>query len=57
VELKIVESEAGVRGDTANAANKLVTTETGLKVKVPLFVNNGDTIKVDTGSGAYLTRV
>jgi elongation factor P len=57
VELKIVESEAGVRGDTATGANKLVTTETGLKVQVPLFVNNGDTIKVDTRSGTYLTRV
>jgi elongation factor P len=57
VELKIVESEAGVRGDTATGANKLVTTETGLKVQVPLFVNNGDTIKVDTRSGEYLTRV
>jgi elongation factor P len=56
VELKVIESEAGVRGDTANAANKLVTTETGLKVQVPLFVNVGDTIRVNTESGAYLTR-
>lgn len=57
VELKIVESEAGVRGDTATGANKLATTETGLKVQVPLFVNVGDTIKVDTRDGGYLTRV
>jgi elongation factor P len=57
VELKIVQADAGVRGDTATGANKLVTTETGLKVQVPLFVNDGDTIKVDTRSGAYLTRV
>jgi len=57
VELKIVQSDAGVRGDTATGANKLVTTETGLKVQVPLFINNGDTIKVDTRSGDYLTRV
>jgi len=56
VELKIVESEAGVRGDTATGANKLVTTETGLKVQVPLFVNVGDVIKVDTRTGDYLTR-
>jgi len=57
VELNVVESEAGVRGDTATGANKLVTTETGLKVQVPLFVNVGDTIKVDTRTGEYLTRV
>ncbi len=57
VELKIVQADVGVRGDTATGANKLVTTETGLKVQVPLFVNEGDTIKVDTRTGAYLTRV
>jgi elongation factor P len=57
VELKIVQADVGVRGDTATGANKLVTTETGLKVQVPLFVNEGDTIKVDTRSGSYLTRV
>jgi elongation factor P len=57
VDLKVVESEAGVRGDTATGANKLVTTETGLKVQVPLFVQVGDTIRVDTRSGAYVTRV
>lgn len=57
VDLEIVEAEAGVRGDTATGANKLVTTETGLKVQVPLFVNVGDVIKVDTRSGDYLTRV
>jgi elongation factor P len=57
VDLEIVESEAGVRGDTATGANKLVTTETGLKVQVPLFVNVGDVIRVDTRSGDYLTRV
>ncbi len=57
VELKVVESEAGVRGDTATGANKLATTETGLKVQVPLFVNVGDRIKVDTRDGGYLTRV
>jgi elongation factor P len=57
VELKVVESEAGVKGDTATGANKFVTTETGLKVQVPLFVNVGDTIKVSTVTGEYLTRV
>ncbi len=56
VELKVVESEPGVRGDTATGATKLATTETGLKVQVPLFVNVGDTVKVDTRTGGYLTR-
>lgn len=56
VELKVVESEPGVRGDTATGANKQATMETGLKVMVPLFVNVGDSIKVDTRSGEYLTR-
>jgi elongation factor P len=57
VDLEVVESEAGVRGDTATGANKLATTETGLKVQVPLFVNVGDVIRVDTRTGQYLTRV
>lgn len=57
VDLKVVESEPGVRGDTATGANKLATMETGLKVQVPLFVNVGDTIRVNTESGAYVTRV
>jgi elongation factor P len=57
VELKVVQSDVGVRGDTATGANKLVTTETGLKVQVPLFINLGDTIRVSTSSGGYLTRV
>jgi len=57
VDLKVVESEPGVRGDTATGANKLATVETGLKVQVPLFVNVGDTIRVNTETGAYLTRV
>ena|SRR3989338_4872644 len=56
VELKIVESEPGVKGDTATGASKLATCETGLKVQVPLFVNTGDTIKVSTGTGEYITR-
>jgi elongation factor P len=57
VDLEVVQADAGVRGDTATGAQKMVTTETGLKVQVPLFVNVGDVIKVDTRSGAYLTRV
>jgi elongation factor P len=57
VEHKIVEAEVAIAGDTATGATKKVTTETGLKVTVPLFVNVGDTIRVDTRDGSYLTRV
>ena len=56
VDLKVVEAELGVKGDTATGATKSVTTETGLKVSVPLFVETGDIIRVDTRSGEYLTR-
>lgn len=57
VELEVVESEMAVAGDTATGASKMVTCETGLKVQVPLFVNVGDVIRVDTRTGAYTTRV
>jgi elongation factor P len=57
VDLKVVESEFAVRGDTATGANKMVTTETGLRVQVPLFVEAKDTIRVDTRTGTYVTRV
>jgi elongation factor P len=56
VDLKVVAAEMGVKGDTATGATKTVTTETGLKVMVPLFVSTGDTIRVDTRTGDYLTR-
>jgi elongation factor P len=46
-----------VRGDTATGATKTVTTETGLRVVVPLFVSASDTIRVDTRTGTYITRV
>jgi elongation factor P len=57
VELEVIEAEAAVKGDTATGANKFVTVETGLKVQVPLFINKGDTIRVDTRNGNYVTRV
>ena len=57
VELEVVESEVGVAGDTATGASKLVTCETGIQVQVPLFINVGDHIRVDTRSGSYVTRV
>ncbi len=57
VELEVVDSEMAVAGDTATGANKTVVCETGLKVQVPLFVNVGDVIRVDTRTGEYVTRV
>jgi len=56
VELTVTHVEPGVRGDTATGATKLATAHTGLKVQVPLFVNAGDVIKVDTRTGQYLER-
>jgi elongation factor P len=57
VELKIVSSEPGARGDTSGNVLKPATLETGAVVGVPLFVNQGETIKIDTRSGSYLERV
>jgi len=57
VELKIVETVPGVRGDTATGAQKPATLETGATVNVPLFINVGDRIKVDTRTGDYIERV
>ena len=57
VELTVKETEPGVRGDTAQGAAKAATMETGLVVQVPLFINEGDVIRVDTRTGKYVTRV
>ena len=57
VELKIVQCDPGVRGDTAQGGTKPATLETGAVVKVPLFVEEGETVKVDTRSGEYVSRV
>ena len=57
VDLKIVDAEMAIRGDTATGVTKKVTTETGLTVQCPQFVNVGDTIRVDTRTGEYVTRV
>lgn len=57
VELQIVETDPGVRGDTASGGTKPAKLETGLIVQVPLFVNQGETIRVDTRTGTYLERV
>ena len=56
VELTIAETEPGVQGDRVSGARKPATLETGLVLQVPLFVNPGDRIKVDTRSGEYITR-
>jgi elongation factor P len=57
VDLLVTQAEMAVRGDTATGVNKKVTTETGLQVQVPAFITEGDTIRVDTRSGTYVTRV
>jgi len=57
VELEITYTEPGVKGDTANNSLKPATVASGAEVRVPLFVNQGDFIKVDTRTGAYLERV
>jgi len=56
VELEVTHTEPGVKGDTATAANKPATLETGITIQVPLFVNQGDVIKVDTRTGTYMER-
>lgn len=56
VELKVVSAPPGVRGDTAQGGSKPVEVETGATVTVPLFINEGDVIKIDTRTGEYLTR-
>ncbi|MCH3995109.1 elongation factor P [Prevotella cerevisiae] len=55
--LKVVESEPGVKGNTATNATKPAKLETGAEVRVPLFINEGDTIQIDTRDGSYLGRV
>ena len=57
VELEITETEPGFKGDTATGANKPAIVETGAKVNVPLFVNQGDVIRIDTRTGEYMERV
>jgi elongation factor P len=57
VELQVTETEPGFKGDTATAGNKPAKLETGITIQVPIFINEGDIIKVDTRSGSYLERV
>jgi elongation factor P len=57
VDLKVTKCDPGVRGDTVSGAMKPATLETGYTVNVPLFINEGDVLKIDTRDGKYLTRV
>ncbi len=56
VELTVTETEPGVKGDTASAATKPATLETGLVVQVPLFIQEGDVLRIDTRTGEYIER-
>ena len=56
VELEVTDTEPGFKGDTATGASKPATLETGATIKVPLFINIGDTLKIDTRTGEYLER-
>lgn len=57
MDFKVVEAPPGVKGDTAQGGTKTVTIETGAKIAVPLFINEGDIIRVNTESGEYVERV
>lgn len=56
VELAVIETESGFKGDTATGGNKSAKLETGLTIQVPLFINEGDVLKVNTRTGTYLER-
>lgn len=57
VELKVTDAPPGIKGDTATGGNKVVTLETGAEINAPLFVNEGDVIKINTETGEYRERV
>ena len=57
VELKVIETEPGIRGDTVSGATKPATLETLTTIKVPLFIEQGDILKIDTRSGVYISRI
>jgi elongation factor P len=57
VDLRVIQTDPGFAGDTATGAKKAATLETGLVVQVPLFVNEGDTLRIDTRTGDYMTRL
>mgnify|MGYP000886997754 FL=1 len=57
VVLKVVKSDPGIKGDTAAGATKPATMETGFVIQVPLFIEEGEVLRIDTRSGAYVERV
>ena len=57
IDVKVVETIPGVKGDTATGGTKPATLESSITVNVPLFINEGDTVKVNTESGEYMSRV
>ena len=56
VNLKVIECEPGVKGNTATGATKMAKVETGYEVRVPLFINEGDVLRIDTRTGNYIER-
>ena len=56
VELQVVKTDPGLRGDTASGGSKPATLETGAVVQVPLFINEGESLRIDTRTGAYIER-
>ena len=56
VELAVIQSDPGLQGDTAQGGSKPATLETGTEVKVPLFIDEGDVLKIDTRNGEYVSR-
>lgn len=57
VELEVTETEPGIKGDTASNVTKRAVVETGAEILVPLFINEGDSVRIDTRTGDYLSRV
>jgi len=57
VHLKVIKAEPAVKGDSVTSTNKIITCETGLEISVPLFIKEGEVIKVDTKNSSYITRV
>ena len=57
VDLKVIQADPGVKGDTATGATKPVTMETGYEIQVPLFIEQGETLRLDTRTGQYVSRV
>jgi elongation factor P len=56
IDLKVVETDPGVRGDTATGGQKPAKLETGAVVRVPLFINEGEVLRIDTRTGSYISR-